>query len=182
MAGQPAYHYSLQPYTQAEGACRKEAVPGLMVQNVTKGMQNWHLKYRREKRNTWLDFSELLCKAVLYSAELSLETYLMRLPTDLYIWSSCFYSLWSLPSPFDYMLLMALNISPFMSNRYTEECSLLKATGSVINQNFIYFKLFSLRQTSWKSEVLFPQGHNREGQVTCTLEAKTLLGFTQKWI
>lgn len=142
IAGQPVCHYSLQPLTLAEGACWKEAVPGLMIQNVIKEMQNWHLKCRREKRNPWLDFSELLCKALLYSAELSLESHLMRLPTDLYICSSCFYSLWSLPSPLDYVLLMAVKISPFMSSRYTGHC-VFPTEGN----RFCYRSKFHLFQT-----------------------------------
>lgn len=161
MAGQPVCHYSLQPLTLAQGACWKEAVPGLTVLKHNQGnLTFWHLKHRREKKiHGWAEFSELVCEALLSSAELCLETHLMRLPTDLYICSSCFYSLWSLPSPLDYMLLMAVNISPCMSSGYTrhwwKHVSITESNSFCQDQNFIYFQLSSLRQTSWKSEVLF---------------------------
>lgn len=59
--------------------------------------------------------------------------------------SCCFYSLWSLPSPFDYMLFTAVNISLFISGMYPGHCweqvLTTENNRSVINQNFISFHI-----------------------------------------
>lgn len=107
----------------------------------------------------------LLWACLLYSAELSLETHLMRLPTHCTSAPAAFI----LSDLFHHVLttcpLWQLASSPLCPVRYFLHYlpSLLKATGSAIDKKFIYFKLSSLRQTWGKSEILFPQGHSREG-------------------
>lgn len=136
MAGQPVCHYSLQPLTLAQGACWKEAVPGLIVLKHNQGnLTFWHLKHKREKKiHGWasLSLSARLCSVLLNYVLRHIWWGCLQICTSAlaaFILSDLFHhllttcSLWQLTSP---------HVCPVDTQDTSENTSsLLKATASV---------------------------------------------------